>query len=82
MGVFDTPLFFGIMSGVICIEVILVEVAGQIFSCTPLSMREWLLSFMLAGLTLPVGFLIRRLPVRAGAWKFGAQREDNQRLLR
>jgi Ca2+-transporting ATPase len=82
MGMFDTPLFFGIMIGVICVEVILVEVAGQIFSCTPLSFREWLVSFGLAGLTLPVGFVIRRLPVRPAGWRFGEQRSDNQRLLR
>jgi Ca2+-transporting ATPase len=81
VGLFDTPLFFGIMIGIVVVEVILVQGAAQMFSCTPLNLREWLISLGLASLTLPAGFVIRRLPVRNGTWKFDPRREDSQRLL-
>jgi Ca2+-transporting ATPase len=81
IGVFDTPLFFGIMVGVGVVEVILIHFAGQFFSCTRLRTREWLISVGLAGLTLPMGFLLRRMPINQGSRKFGPFREDNQRLL-
>jgi calcium-translocating P-type ATPase len=81
IGLFDTPLFFGIMIGVGLVQLILVDIAGPLFSCTPLNSREWLLSFGLAGLTLPTGFLIRRFPGNNDSWKYQPQREDNQRLL-
>jgi Ca2+-transporting ATPase len=81
IGVFDTPLFFGIMIGVIIVEILLVQVAGQMFSCTPLDVREWMISLGLAALTLPVGFIIRRLPVPNTSWRYESQREDSQMLL-
>jgi Ca2+-transporting ATPase len=81
IGVFDTPLFFGIMIGVGVVEVILINFAGRFFSCTPLSIREWLISVGLAGLTVPMGFLLRRIPVREGNWKSKPFRGDSQRLL-
>jgi Ca2+-transporting ATPase len=82
IGLFDTPLFFGIMIGIFLVEVVLVQVAGQMFSCTPLSIREWLVSLGLAALTLPVGFIIRRVPVKIANWEFTSHRDDNQRLLK
>jgi Ca2+-transporting ATPase len=81
IGVFDTPLFFGIMIGVGVVEMILIQFAGRFFSCTPLGTREWLISVGLAGLTLPMGFLLRRFSVREGNRKLAPFREDNQRLL-
>jgi magnesium-transporting ATPase (P-type) len=82
LGLFDTPLFFGIMIGVALVEVLLVQVAGPVFSCTPLPVREWLISIGLAALTIPVGFVIRRVPVKSATWQVESQREDNQRLLK
>jgi magnesium-transporting ATPase (P-type) len=81
IGLFNTPLFFSIMIGVCVVQLLLVQVAGPLFSCTPLTSREWLVSLGLAGLTFPGGYLIRRLPVNVNSWKYQAHREDNQRLL-
>jgi magnesium-transporting ATPase (P-type) len=81
IGLFDTPLFFGIMIGVGLMQFILVQIAEPLFSCTPLNTHEWLVSIGLAALTLPTGFLIRRVPVKTDNWKYHANREDNQRLL-
>jgi Ca2+-transporting ATPase len=81
IGFFDTPLFFGILIGVGVVQFMLVQLAGPLFSCTPLNPREWLVSVGLAGLTLPAGFLIRRIPIGTDSWKYQVEREDNQRLL-
>jgi magnesium-transporting ATPase (P-type) len=81
IGLFDTPLFFGIMIGVGLVQLILVEIAGPFFSCIPLNSREWLICLGLAGLTLPAGFLIRRFPTKNDSWKSQTRREDNQRFL-
>ena len=79
VGILDTPLFLSIMVGIGLVQLILVEFAGPFFSCTPLSLGEWISSLVLSGLTLPVGVLIRRLP---NMRSFVRQvRDDNQPLL-
>jgi Ca2+-transporting ATPase len=84
IGITDTPLFLGIMIGVGIVQVMLVELAGNWFSCTPLEFREWALSLGFAALTWPVGRVLRRLslgnPLRT-ARKFGQLRGEGQRLL-
>lgn len=59
LGVFDTPLFFSIMLGIIIVQFILVQLCGQFFSCIPLKFHDWLLSIFLSILTLPVGYILR-----------------------
>jgi Ca2+-transporting ATPase len=63
VGMLDTPLYFGIMVGVAVVQIILVQALGGFFSCTPLPLFEWILSFALAGVTLPAGFILRRLSI-------------------
>jgi hypothetical protein len=48
------------------VEVILINFAGRFFSCTPISIRECLISIGLVGLTVLMRFLLRRFPVREG----------------
>jgi calcium-translocating P-type ATPase len=81
VGMLDTPLYFGIMIGIGLVQIGLVQFAGQFFSCTPLNGTEWALTMALGALTLPVGFMIRRLPVDRGESRYGAMGEDNERLL-
>jgi Ca2+-transporting ATPase len=81
MGLLDSPLFFGIMIGVALVEVLLVQIAGPLFSCTPLSVNAWLVCTAIAAITFPAGFILRRIPVHSKTWKPESHREDNQRLL-
>ena len=80
LGVFDTPLFFGIMFGIMLVQFVLIQYAGQFFSCTPLLPHEWLYSFCLSGLTLPLGWILRHILVGAIDRKHRI-REDDQPLL-
>jgi Ca2+-transporting ATPase len=58
-GLMDAPLFFLILIGIAGGQFFLVEIAGAFFSCTPLYLHEWVLSIVLAFLSLPVGYLVR-----------------------
>jgi Ca2+-transporting ATPase len=84
IGIFDTPLFPGIMLGIGVVQVILVQVAGQFFSCTPLGFREWALCLALAALTWPLGWGLRRVSIRSQmkpGRRFGLARPDPPRHL-
>jgi hypothetical protein len=81
VGMMDTPLYFGIMIGIGLVQIGLVQLAGKFFSCTPLSGKEWAVTIALGALTLPVGFMIRRLPGDRGEARHGSIRDDNERLL-
>jgi drug/metabolite transporter (DMT)-like permease len=81
VGMLDTPLYFGIMIGIGLVQVALVQFAGHFFSCTPLNGKDWAVTIALGALTLPVGFIIRRLPGEGGEARYGPVREDNERLL-
>ncbi|OHT10071.1 calcium-translocating P-type ATPase, PMCA-type family protein [Tritrichomonas foetus] len=81
LGVFDTPIFFGIMFGIIGVQWILVQIAGQFFSCTPLLPHEWISSLLMASLSLPVGWIIRHIGPKKTMFGKG-RREDVQPLLK
>jgi Ca2+-transporting ATPase len=80
-GMLDTPLYFGIMVSIVVVQVILVQLVGSFFSCTPLTFTQWAVDFALSSLTIPAGCLLRRVPLgRAFARRYGL-REDAHPLL-
>ncbi|OHT10921.1 calcium-translocating P-type ATPase, PMCA-type family protein [Tritrichomonas foetus] len=85
VGLLDTPLFLGIMIGIGVVQAILVQLAGDFFSCTPLNFKEWGISLALSGLSLPVGVILRKIAPLLSTGKLfknsEADREDNQPLL-
>lgn len=82
LGVFDTPLFFTIMFGIMIVQWVLVQVAGPFFSCTPLKLHEWVYSTLLASLSLPVGFIVRHFgPSSRQNFSAKRSREDDEPLL-
>jgi Ca2+-transporting ATPase len=82
VGMLDTPLYFGIMAGIPLVQIVLVQFLGEFFSATPLGLFEWVLSFGLAALTLPVGVILRRLPADPIVLdRRQAEREDALPLL-
>jgi Ca2+-transporting ATPase len=87
VGMADAPFFFGIMLGIGMVQAFLVQLAGPVFSCTPLEFGEWALTLGLAALTLPLGWVLRRLPIGDGVeYRFqrsvaGRDMEDSEPLL-
>lgn len=83
LGITDNALFFGIMIGIGLVQIILVQVAGPFFSCCPLYFHEWIYTFILAALTVPVGFITRcSYSSKAGqSLSSKGEPEDNEPLL-
>jgi Ca2+ transporting ATPase len=40
-GIFDNPLFYGIVIGTLVAQVLIIEMAGVVFACTGLSVAQW-----------------------------------------
>jgi Ca2+-transporting ATPase len=79
-GIMDNPLFFIIMFGIGIVQIILVQVAGLYFSCTPLTLHEWTTSTLLASLTIPVGFITRAFKIENALEYFTKTNNDFERL--
>jgi len=41
-GIFDNPLFYGIVIGTLVTQVLIIEMAGVVFACTGLSVAQWI----------------------------------------
>ena len=81
-GLLDTPLFLSIMCCIGIVQFILVNIAGKVFSCTPLNIHEWILSLSVSFLSIPLGFILRKIAPKISSLLFHkSKREDNQPLL-
>lgn len=84
-GILDSPLFLGIMIGIGVVQFILVQIVGELFSCSPLSIGHWAASICLSGLTLPIGCILRLIAPKAISIRFFSRRKemrnDTQPLL-
>jgi len=41
-GIFDNPLFYGIVIGTLVTQILIIEMAGVVFACTGLSVMQWI----------------------------------------
>jgi len=62
-GIFRNSLFIGIMMFTILMQFLIVEFGGEFTSTTHLNLQEWLFCIGIAFLGIPLGFLIRSIPV-------------------
>jgi Ca2+-transporting ATPase len=82
VGMLDPPLYFGIMCGIPLVQIVLVQLFGEWFSATPLGFSEWILSFGLAALTLPVGALLRKINTLLAGQKHVIDSSDDVPLVK
>jgi len=64
-GFFTNPLFLTIIILTIVVQALLVEFSGDFANCVPLTGVEWLICLGIGVLSLPIGFLLRFIPVPA-----------------
>lgn len=62
-GLHHNPIFVGVITVTVVVQIIFIQFAGKFFGSEPLSGRHWLLCICFAALTMPVGLLMRCLPV-------------------
>ncbi|TYZ61116.1 hypothetical protein PybrP1_005092 [[Pythium] brassicae (nom. inval.)] len=54
--------FLGALAAQMALQVLIVEFGGDLFHCTPLSAPQWLACVGMGALSLPLGFVLRRVP--------------------
>lgn len=57
-------IFIGIATIQVGLQVMLVEVGGEFVKTTPLNWSQWLITIALGAISLPVGVLMRLIPVK------------------
>ena len=62
-GLYKNPIFIGVMIVSVAIQAIVVEFGGAAFKTVGLSWDQWLFCIGVGALELPLGFIIRALPV-------------------
>ncbi len=62
-GILTNYIFFGVSVVTICLQIFLVEVGGEFVKTTPLTPTQWLVSVALGAIGLPIGVLMRFIPV-------------------
>lgn len=60
---FSSWIFLGIISATVVFQVIIVEFLGTFASTVPLSWKLWLLSVVIGAVTLPIGVILKFIPV-------------------
>ena len=60
---FQNPIFFVVTVVTIGLQIMLIEVGGPFMKTSPLSLEQWGITIGLATFTLPIGILMRFIPV-------------------
>ncbi len=62
-GLITNPMFIGVSIFTILAQFMLVEVGGDFVKTTPLNLNQWLITIALGAIGLPVGVMMRFIPV-------------------
>jgi magnesium-transporting ATPase (P-type) len=57
------PIFLGVTALTVGLQIMLIEVGGEFIKTSPLTWQQWLITIGLGALSLPVGVLMRFIPV-------------------
>jgi len=68
-GIFTNPLFCGILSFIVIVQVLIVEFGGHGLKTVPLTWDLWLICIGMAFLTIPLGFILRKIEVPLEEWE-------------
>ncbi len=63
-GVFSNHVFLGVIFITVCFQIILIEFGDEFLKTAPLTWDQWLVSVALGAIGLPVGVLMRFIPVK------------------
>jgi calcium-translocating P-type ATPase len=68
---FDSPWFTIILIFTAALQLFMVEVGGSFVGTNGLSLRAWMVTIAIGAIAIPVGFLVRLIPVDALEAKYG-----------
>eukprot|EP00602_Paraphysomonas_sp_CaronLab_P009838 CAMPEP_0185028348 /NCGR_PEP_ID=MMETSP1103-20130426/13976_1 /TAXON_ID=36769 /ORGANISM="Paraphysomonas bandaiensis, Strain Caron Lab Isolate" /LENGTH=1018 /DNA_ID=CAMNT_0027562733 /DNA_START=298 /DNA_END=3354 /DNA_ORIENTATION=+ len=69
-GLNKNPIFLAVVAFTIVTQIFLVQIAGKFVGTTPLTATHWGICAGLAALTIPVGFLMRLIPISENPHSF------------
>ena len=69
-GIQGSPMFLFVSIISLLLQIILVELGGDFVRTTPITINQWFITIGLAAITLPVGVLMRFIPVKEDPHSF------------
>eukprot|EP01130_Rhizamoeba_saxonica_P000271 TRINITY_DN10247_c0_g1_i1.p1 TRINITY_DN10247_c0_g1~~TRINITY_DN10247_c0_g1_i1.p1 ORF type:complete len:1017 (-),score=288.01 TRINITY_DN10247_c0_g1_i1:34-3084(-) len=68
-GLFSNYIFIGVLVVTVAVQLIIVQFASSFVQCVPLTFEQWLISITIGFFSIPVGFIIRMIPVPVEDWE-------------
>lgn len=62
-GFTHSPIAIAVIVVIVVMQAIIVEVGGEVMSTTGLSFAQWCICIGLGGLSIPVGYILRVIPI-------------------
>merc|ERR1712100_83054 len=75
-GVVSNMIFIGVSVVTVALQLMLVEVGGEFIQTTPLTLNQWLWTILFGFLSVPVGILMRFIPVEEDPNSFSTPMVD------
>lgn len=73
----QSPMFIAVIVFTVISQWVIVEYGGDFTQTSPLSFEEWKITFMLGAVSIPVGFIMRQIPINEDPRSFaGIQSKD------
>jgi magnesium-transporting ATPase (P-type) len=76
--VLSNPVFLGVSMFTLGAQIFLIELGGEFLKTSPLNMSQWLITIALGAIGLPIGVLMRYIPVKEDPNSFF----DNSRIFK
>ena len=77
--ILENKIFLFVTCVTVALQVMLIEVGGAFLKTSPLSMQQWLITIGLGALAVPVGILMRFIPVEEDPESFFDNDEDKKK---
>lgn len=74
----DSPMFLAVIIFTIIAQWVIVEYGGDFTQTAPLTLEEWKVTSMLGAISIPVGFIMRLVPVHEDPESFAGLKSKNQ----
>jgi len=74
----ENPIFIAVSVVTVLLQILLIEVGGEFMQTSPLTASQWLITIGLGAISLPVGVLMRFIPVEEDPESFFDQHSNEQ----
>jgi hypothetical protein len=77
-GIHKNPIFVGVVVLTVSMQAFLVQVGGSFVQTAPLNGTQWITTILLGAIALPVGFVMRFIPVTEDPESFASMETQNE----